>query len=285
MKLTKTIALSLAVMGTLALGACGTNVNLSVKSVKLTEEQYAFAIQKGSSLVAQVNSILTEMKADTSAEGLDGIINSFFDGTATFEYSNPDVATPKANDSKYFVVGTNAYFPPFEYKSEGKFTGIDMKIANVIATKLNKTLYIVDTEFSSLIAGVQAGDYDIAMAGMTVTETRKQQVDFADPYYTSAQVITVKEGDTTYDNCKTAADVEAILAEKGSNYKIGTQNGTTGYMYAAGDEDFGYTGFKNLTVKGYKTGALAMTDLKNGAIDAVILDEQPSKMIVASFNK
>ncbi len=285
MKLTKTVALSIAVMGTLALGACGKNTNLSVKTIKLTEEEYAFAIQKGSSLVAQVNSILAELKADTSAEGLDGIVNSFFDGTATFEYSNPDVATPKANDAKYFVVGTNAYFPPFEYKTEGKFTGIDMKIANVIATKLNKTLYVIDTEFDALVAGVKAGDYDIAMAGMTVTETRKQQVDFADPYYTSAQVITVKEGDTTYDDCKTAADVEAILATKDSNYKIGTQSGTTGYMYAAGDADFGYTGFKNLTVKGYKTGALAMTDLKNGAIDAVILDDQPSKMIVESFNK
>lgn len=285
MKLTKTVALSLCMMGTLALGACGKQTKLSVKSIALTEEEYAFAIQKGSPLVAEVNKVMAAMKADKSAEGLDGIINSFFDGTATFEYSNPNVATPKANDPTYFVVGTNAYFPPFEYKNGDKFTGIDMKIASVLATIFNKTLYIVDTEFSSLIPGVKAGDYDIAMAGMTVTETRKEQVDFADPYYNSAQVITVKEGDTTFDECKTAEDVENILKSKGKDYVVGTQNGTTGYMYTAGDEDFGYDGFKNLTTKGYKTGALAMTDLKNGAINAVILDEQPSKMIVEAFNK
>ena len=75
------------------------------------------------------------------------------------------------------------------------------------------------------------------------------------------------------------------MAQKGKDYKIGTQNGTTGYMYSAGDEGFGYDGFKNLTTKGFTTGALAMQDLRNGKINAVILDKQPTIMITNSMNK
>ena len=66
---------------------------------------------------------------------------------------------------------------------------------------------------------------------------------------------------------------------------MGAQKGTTGYMYSFGDKDFGYDGFSNLTTKAYNTGALAMMDLKNGKINAVILDKQPSLMIVKSVNK
>ena len=69
------------------------------------------------------------------------------------------------------------------------------------------------------------------------------------------------------------------------SFKVGTQNGTTGYMYTAGDEGFGYDGFKNLTCSGYTTGALAILDLANNKVDAVILDKQPAKMIAESTNK
>ena len=93
------------------------------------------------------------------------------------------------------------------------------------------------------------------------------------------------ESDTTFDACTTAAEVEAILKAKGTDYIVGTQTATTGYMYSAGDVDFGYDGFKNLTTKSYTTGALAMKDLQNGKINAVILDKQPSLMIAASMNK
>ena len=139
-------------------------------------------------------------------------------------------------------------------------------------------------EFDSIIPEVMNGSGVVGMAGMTVTDKRLAQVNFAVSYYTSAQVITVQKGDTTFDGCTTAEDVETILASKNSKYKVGTQKGTTGYMYSAGDEDFGYDGFKNLTTKSYDTGALAITDLSNGKINAVILDLQPSLMISKSIN-
>ena len=78
--------------------------------------------------------------------------------------------------------------------------------------------------------------------------------------------------------------IENVLKKKGKDYTVGTQKGTTGYMYTAGDEDFGYEGFKNITVKDYTTGALAAKDLANGRLDAVIIDKQPAIMIARSLN-
>lgn len=216
-----------------------------------------------------VNGILTDM--EESGE-LDTLINSYFDGTATFTYENP------ASSDDCFIVATNAYFPPFEYYEGNKFKGIDIEIASIIAKELNKTLYILDMEFDSIVNSVKSGESDIGMAGMTVNEERLKQVDFTTGYYESAQVITVAADNTEFDG-KTAEEIGEILLGKGKDFIIGAQNGTTGYMFSAGDEGFGYDGFPNLTVNGYTTGALAMQDLANGRIDAVILDMQPSLMI------
>lgn len=273
-------AFAFAVVAAVSASACGKSEKLSVKDIELTTEEYAFAISKtNTTLLDQVNGYIAEWKNDRS---LDTLINSYFDGNATFSYSNATTA-PQSGD---FVVATNAYFPPFEsYNNDSAFVGVDIEIAYNIAQRLGKTLFVKDMDFDSIISSVRSGESDIGMAGMTVTDTRKEQVNFATSYYTSAQVITVVESDTTFDDCKTAADVEAILSAKDKSYTVGTQAGTTGYMYSNGDADFGYDGFTNLTTKAYSTGALAMKDLSNGKINAVILDKQPSLMISASYNK
>ena len=282
--ITLMLSVVLAVVAVFAFTGCTPNKTKLVvyTEYELTNESYAFAINKSNTdLKNSVNGILADL--DASGE-LDAIINSFFNGDATFTYTNPAAPTA-ANRGDYFVVGTNAYFPPFEYYEGAKLSGVDMKIASVIATELDKTLYIKDMEFDALIPAVQNNQVDIAMAGMTVTATRLELVDFSTEYYTSAQVITVAEGDKTFEGCTSADDIVAVLATKGADYKIGTQKGTTGYMYSAGDDDFGYDGFTNLTTKSYDTGALAMQDLRNGKINAVILDKQPSIMITTSMNK
>ena len=278
-KFFKSLAVALAAVTCFAFASCAKKDEVKVfENILLTEEDYAFAIAKeNNELELAVNAMITGMKADGS---LDRLINSYFDGTATFTYENK-TTEPAEGD---FVMATNAYFPPFESVEGSKFKGVDIEIASKIATLLDKNLFVYDMEFDSIISSVKDGRADIGMAGMTVTDTRKEQVDFAIPYYSSAQVITVQKGDTTFDNCQTAADVEAILKAQGSNYKVGTQTATTGYMYSAGDEDFGYDGFTNLTTKAYTTGALAMKDLSNGKINAVILDLQPSIMIAKSVN-
>ncbi|MBQ8141140.1 MAG: transporter substrate-binding domain-containing protein [Clostridia bacterium] len=251
---------------------------------ELTAEKYAFAVAKeNTELKEKANELLKELK--DSGE-LDTIINSFFDGSATFTYQNPVTSVPTGADrDNYLVVATNAYFPPFEYYEGDKLTGVDMKIASLLAEKLGKTLYIYDMEFDSVITSVKNGDSDIGMAGMTVNEERLKTIDFTNEYYESAQVLIVRENDEVFADCKSADDIIAKLGEQKSEFKVGTQNGTTGYMFSAGDEGFGYDGFKNLTTSGYTTGALAVLDLANGKIDAVILDKQPAIMIAKSTNK
>ena len=251
---------------------------------ELTAESYAFAIAKGNTaLMTAANELLAELKANGE---LDAIINSFFDGTASFEYQNPVSAVPTgAERADYLVVATNAYFPPFEYYNGNKLTGVDMKIASLLAEKLGKTLYINDMDFTAVITSVKNGESDICMAGLTINEERKKSVDFTDEYYESAQVLIVREDDAVFADCKSADDIIAKLAEQNADFKVGTQSGTTGYMYSAGSEDFGYDGFTNLTTKDYTTGALAVLDLANKKIDAVILDKQPAIMIAESTNK
>lgn len=268
--------------------SCGESASKSKVKVyetyDLTAEKYAFAVAKeNTALKTAANELLAELKANGE---LDKIINSFFDGSATFTYTNPVASVPTgAERENYLVVATNAYFPPFEYYEGDKLSGVDMKIAALLAEKLGKTLYIYDMEFDSVIISVKNGNSDIGMAGMTVNEERLKSIDFTSEYYESAQVLVVRENDTVFADCKSADDIIAKLAAQDKSFKVGTQNGTTGYMYTAGDEGFGYDGFKNLTCNGYTTGALAILDLANNKVDAVILDKQPAKMIAASTNK
>ena len=274
--LTLVLALVLTVSCAICLAACGKKqTKLKVIDVPLTAESYAFAVKKGNTeLKNSVNELLTELKGNGK---LDEIINSYFNGNATFTYTNP------TSKDGCLVVATNAFFPPFEYLEGDKLTGVDMEIASLLAKKLNKTLYIDNMEFSSVLASVGQGLADIAMAGITITDARKALYDFSDEYYESAQVLVTTNNVKEFDG-KSATEIENILKTKDKNYTIGTQKGTTGYMYSNGDEDFGYDGFTNLTTTAYSNGTLACMDLKNGKINAVIIDKQPALMITKNIN-
>ncbi len=269
----------------LTLASCGTKQsNVKVyETYELTAEKYAFAVAKeNQALKVAANELIAELKANGE---LDKIINSFFDGSATFTYTNTVDEAP-TGDAKadFLVVATNAYFPPFEYYEGDKLTGIDMKIASLLAEKLNKTLYIYDMDFNAVITSVKNGEADIGMAGMTINAERLKTIDFTDEYYESAQVLVVRENDKVFADCKSADDIVAKLGEQNKDFKVGTQDATTGHMFSAGSDDFGYDGFKNLTTLSYPTGALAILDLANGKINAVILDKQPAIMIANSTN-
>ena len=119
------------------------------------------------------------------------------------------------------------------------------------------------------------------MAGITVSEDRAAIYDFTDTYYNASQMIIVPKSDTRFDGCTTAAEVEAVLAglAQGTN-KVGYQNGTTGNWYVAGSEDWGYDGFANVDPKGYDSALMAVQDMKNGNLSAVVVDEAPAKALV-----
>ncbi len=163
---------------------------------------------------------------------------------------------------------TNAEFPPYEYKEGDKIVGIDAEVAQLIADKLDLELEIVDVDFDSIIPGVQSDKYDMGMAGMTVTDERKQKVEFSDTYANGVQVVIVKEG----SDIKTIDDLDGK--------KIGAQQGTTGYIYASDTPENGGYGEEN--VVGYASGALAVEALKGGKIDCVIIDNEPAKAYVAA---
>lgn len=283
-KIISFVLVAIVILALVAMTACTKSEPIKVyEDYELTSEGYAFCVTKGhTDLLNQANQMLSDLEQNGE---LDKIINSFFDGTSDFVYENP-VSTVPTDKSKYLVVATNATFPPFEYVQGNKFTGIDIQLASILAERMNKILFVYDMDFDSVVVSIQEGDEaNIGMAGLTVTEDRKQKVDFTTQYYQSAQVLITLASDTTFDGCKSAEDIIAKLKEQPKSYTIGTQSGTTGYMFSMGNEGFEYEGFTNLTTKGYPSGALAVQDLANGRINAVIIDKQPAIMMAESMNK
>lgn len=171
------------------------------------------------------------------------------------------------------TMGTNAQFPPYEFHDGKNIMGIDAEIAQAIADKLGLKLDIQDMDFGSIVTSVQAGKLDIGMAGMTVTDERKQNVDFTDSYATGVQSIIVKEGSkiTSLDDLNT-------MAKNGEEFLIGTQEATTGFLYAS--DTIENDGFGEDHVIAYTNGATAVQALMDGKVDCVIIDNQPAKEYV-----
>ena len=172
--------------------------------------------------------------------------------------------------SAKLTMATEATFPPYEYYDGDAIVGIDVEVAQAIAEKLGMELEVTDIAFDSIIPGIQTGKYDMGMAGMTVTDERKEQVNFSDSYATGVQVVIVKD-----DSPITSVD---DLFADGASTVVGTQAGTTGCIYATSDiEDVGLG-----TVKSFGKTTDAVEALKNGQVDCVILDNEPAKALVAA---
>lgn len=175
-----------------------------------------------------------------------------------------------ASASGKLTMATEATFQPYEYYDGDAIVGIDVEVAQAIADKLGMELEVTDIAFDSIIPGVQTGKYDMGMAGMTVTDERKEQVNFSDSYATGVQVVIVKD-----DSPITSVD---DLFADGASTVVGTQAGTTGFIYATSDiEDAGLG-----TVKSFGKTTDAVEALKNGQVDCVILDNEPAKALVAA---
>ena len=162
------------------------------------------------------------------------------------------------------IMSTNAAFPPYEMTTDsGEFEGIDIETAQAIAEKLGLELQIDDMDFDAALLAVQQGKADMVMAGVTVTDERQNVMDFTDSYATGIQSIIVKED----------SDIASVddLAGK----KIGTQRGTTGYLYCS--DDFG-----DENVVAYDNGLTAVQMLNNGQVDCVVIDNAPAKEFIAA---
>lgn len=167
------------------------------------------------------------------------------------------------------TMGTNAAFKPYEFYEDTEIVGIDAEIAAAICEKLGYQLEIIDMDFATLIPAVVSGKIDFAMAGMTVTEERLQSVNFSVSYATGVQSIIVPI-DGPIKN------VDDLYAE-GASYTIGVQEGTTGDIYCT--DDFG-----DENVLKFKTGPDAVAALAAGKIDAVVLDNNPAKAYIETYD-
>lgn len=257
----------------------GTDASNRVKviDINLTEEQYAFGVDMNQpELLEQVNAFIAEV---TENGQMEEIFNKYFgDGTPT------PVASAELDESKdQLVVATNAAFPPFEYTEGTNYLGVDMELAKLLADKLNKELVIQNMNFESVCLSVGSQKCDIAMAGLTISEDRKEVVNFSDSYYQASQKLIVPADDTTFDACQTADDVLNILRGKDANTRVGYQSGTTGQKYVEGTDDYAYTAL-SVTGTPYENGTLAVQAMLNGNLEYVVIDAAPAQSIANSVN-
>ncbi len=179
-------------------------------------------------------------------------------GSNDADTNDGDTASEK---KEVLTMCTNATFPPYEYYDGDEIVGIDAEIAQAIANKLDMELVIEDMEFNSIISYVNANDNAFGMAGMTVTDERKQSVDFTTSYAKGIQSVIVKAD----SGIKTIDD----LAGK----KIGVQLSTTGDIYASDEFGADY-------VTQYNKATDCVLGLTKGDVDAVIIDNAPAQVFV-----
>ncbi len=259
-------------------GADSSAKTAKVIDVDLTNEEYAFGVDKTQpELLEQVNAFISKIKEDGT---LDEICDKSFGG------GEPTPVESAAHDesTEPLVVATYAVFDPFEDIMGDSCVGIDMEIAALLAEELGKELVIQNMDFDAVCLSVGQQKCDIAMAGLTVSEERKEYVTFSDTYYQASQRLIVPGDNTDFDDMTDADSIAAALAELDSSVKIGCQQGTTGNSYIEGSEDLGFPGLA-ATCQSYKSGSLAVQDMLNGNIDFVIIDAAPAAAITEAINE
>ena len=186
------------------------------------------------------------------------------EAVSTEEAASADAAAVTTVNAGKLTMSTNAAFPPYEMTTDtGDFEGIDIEVAGAIAKKLGLELQVDDMDFDAALLAAQNGKSDMVMAGVTVTDERQKVMDFSDTYAEVIQSIIVPEG----SDIATADDL--------SGKAIGTQRGTTGYLYCT--DDFGEE-----NVIAYDDGLTAVQALNNGQVDAVVIDNAPAQEFVAA---
>ena len=165
-------------------------------------------------------------------------------------------AAPPAPPAKVYVVGTDAAYAPFESQNEkGEIVGFDIEVVQAIAAKAGIEVKFVNTPWEGIFNTLAQGDRDMIVSAVTITEERKQTMDFSDPYFDAAQLIAVK------------ADSKVTKFDDLKKLKVGVQTGTTG------DEAVSkLLGKTSANIRRFESTPLALEELKNGGVDAVVAD-------------
>ena len=215
----------------------------------------------GSSEEAQADAAETTEAADTTEEAAPA--EDTTEEAAPAEETTAEAATSEALADGVLTVGTNAEFPPFEYVGDdGEADGFDIALIKAIGEKLGVEVQVENMEFASLVTSI-GSKIDVAIAGMTVTDERKESVDFSDSYYEAVQYVVLPEGS------------EIATADDLVGKTIGVQLGTTG--------DFIASDIADTTVSQYNKAVDAVNDLINGKVDCVIIDKNPALVFESKF--
>ena len=205
----------------------------------------------------QVEAEAEESKTEESTEAAEAETES-----AGTEEAGAEVSEALADG--VLTVGTNAEFPPFEYVDDnGEPDGFDIALIKAIGEKLGVEVTVENMEFASLVSSI-GSKIDVSIAGMTVTDERKESVDFSEPYYEAVQYVILP------------ADSEAATAADLTGMTIGVQLGTTGDFIATDDVE-------GSVVQQYNKGVDAVNDLINGRVDCVIIDKNPALVFESKF--
>lgn len=171
---------------------------------------------------------------------------------------------PVKEETKTLTMACSADFPPYEFvNDDGSYAGIDVEIAQAVCDKLGYKFEVKDMDFDGIIAAVESGAVSFAMSGLTISDERKESVNFSDSYAKGVQVILVKDGSPI----ATVDDLDGA--------KIGVQAGTTGDFYCT--DDYGQENVSQFTKY-----AMVVEALKNDQVDCVVLDNEPAKAFVAA---
>ena len=186
--------------------------------------------------------------------------------------------TSCGNDT--IVVQTNAYFAPFEYYSGTEIVGVDVEIMNLVGERMGKKVQFENVEFAAIIDNVKEGKVcDAGAAGITITDARKEKVNFSIPYYTSIQYV-ILPANHSYAT-RTGANGEYIVWEALAGKVIGTQLDTTGWIYTDGEVEEGVLAGTNTTHKSFDNAQLAADGIGSNKVDCVIIDQLPAQYIVS----
>ena len=235
---------------------------------------FAFGVKKGSKyeyLVTEFNEALAQMKKDGS---LNKIINKWTSSSKTSSQVTSLTSTTSAGQkatpvkSKY-VIASDSSFAPFVFQnSSNQYTGIDMDLIKAIAKDQGFEIEITNPGFDAAIKAVQSGKADRMIAGMSVTDARKETFDFSDSYYTANTILGVKESSTisSYEDLK--------------GKTVGVKNGTASQTFLTENQSkYGYK------IKTFADGSSMYDSLNTGAVDAVMDDEPVLKYSISQGQK
>ena len=205
------------------------------------------------------------------------------------------VAMSSCGNNGEIIVQTNAFFAPFEYYDGTEIKGVDVDIMALVGEKMGKDVKFNNVEFSAIIDNVAEGKVcDCGAAGITITDARKEKVDFSTPYYTSVQYVIYAADDASIETRVAADGTKYVVWDILAGKKIGTQTDTTGWIYTDGeinataDNDYGYDGVlygTNTENKNFDNAQLAADGIASNLVDVVIIDQLPAEYIVAKNSK